>query len=412
MFMGKKSIVFVTQPLVCGGIEKSLLAVLDSLPPDKFNVTVLLTERSGELLPYVPSWVNVEEVPLVPMDRFEIKCGRKQALVYSLKHFQWLHAMRMLWARFCWKLFGTSWIDYNAKIVEEMVGRINLNRELQQFDYAFAYAGNMLCGLIVRNLIEAPVKAIWCHDETAVGRVGEKSWKSLLSTFTHRFATRQLCERLNAVRPTEIPLFEEMPLFLDSWLAYRMADDGDGFTDGYRGLRILTVGRLAVQKGIDNAILIASRMKADGYDFRWYIIGEGDEREKLERQIAESNIGECFILLGQFINPYPFFKACDIYAQPSRWEAYCITIAEARMFNKPIVCTDFVGAREQLIDGKTGLIVPLNDNDSFYAALKRLFKDKTRRESLSIALSETSADSVITARNRWWRLLGMDESWQ
>ena len=405
----KKSVVFVTQPLVCGGIEKSLLSVLTELPPDRLNVTVWLTEKRGELLPYVPSWVKVEEVPLSQMDRYEINHGRKSALLYAVTHFRWLHVVRMLTARICWWLNGDSWIDYNAKIVAAMVGRIKTEQMSYRFDYAFAYTGNMLCALIVRNLVEAPVKAIWCHDETAIGSASEKSWKDISTSFTHRFATKQLCERLNAIRSTTMPMFEEMPYFLDSRLACRMADDGVGFTDGYEGLRILTVGRLSMQKGIDNAIRIAARLKADGLKFKWYIVGGGGERERLERQIAECDVEECFVLLGQFINPYPFFKACDIYAQPSRWEAYCITLAEARMFNKPIVCTDFVGAREQLIDGKTGLIVPLGDNNAFYKALKCLLKDNMLRDSLSTSLAGCSVNSVVAARYSWWELLGLDE---
>ncbi|MBQ6008364.1 MAG: glycosyltransferase [Kiritimatiellae bacterium] len=408
--MAKKSVVFVTQPLVCGGVEKSLLSVLAELPPDRLNVTVWLTEKRGELLPYVPSWVKVEEVPLSQMDRYEINHGRKSALLYAVTHFRWVHVVRMLTARICWWLSGGSWIDYNAKIVAAMVGRIKAEKMSDRFDYAFAYTGNMLCALIVRNLVDAPMKAIWCHDETAIDSANEKSWKDIRASFTHRFATRQLSERINvAIAPARILQFEEMPYFLDFGLACRMADDGDGFTDGYEGLRILTVGRLADQKGIDNAIRLAARLKTDGLKFKWYVVGGGDERERLERQIAESDVGDCFALLGQFINPYPFFKACDIYAQPSRWEAYCITVAEARMFNRPIVCTDFVGAREQLIEGKTGLIVPLGDMDGFYKALKRLLADQRLRESLSAALAHETADSVIAARNAWYRLLGLNE---
>lgn len=407
--MVKKSIVFVTQPLICGGVEKSLLSVLENLPSDRFDVTVLLTEKAGELLPYVPSWVRIEEVPFAPMDRYEINHGRKPTLRYALKRFHWFHAARMLEMRIQWILKGDSWVGYNAKILRSMVRRIAAMRMPRRFDYAFAYTGNMLDGLIVSDLIDAPIKAIWCHNENAVGNAGEKWWIDFRAAFTHCFATRQLCERLNAVCSIKGPLFEEMPYFLDSRFARKMADNGDGFIDGYRGLRILTVGRLAGQKGIDNAIRIAARLKADGLKFKWYVVGGGDDRQKLERQIAECDVGDCFVLLGQFINPYPFFRACDIYAQPSRWEAYCITVAEARMFNKPIVCTDFVGAREQLLDGKTGLIVPLGDMDGFYVALKKLLADAKLRDSLSSALAWETVDSVVTTRNAWYRLLGVNE---
>ena len=53
------------------------------------------------------------------------------------------------------------------------------------------------------------------------------------------------------------------------------------------------------------------------------------------------------MFLGSKINPYRFLKECDIYVQPSRGEGYCIALAEAICLEKPIVVTDFAGAREQ-----------------------------------------------------------------
>ena len=50
-------------------------------------------------------------------------------------------------------------------------------------------------------------------------------------------------------------------------------------------------------------------------------------------------------------------KQCDIYVQPSRHEGYCITLAEARCFNNPIVSTNFTGANEQILHEHNGLIV-------------------------------------------------------
>ena len=185
-----------------------------------------------------------------------------------------------------------------------------------------------------------------------------------------------------------------------------MAESGPGFTDSYEGLRILTVGRLSHQKGIDEAIRMAVRLRAEGFEFRWYVVGEGEDLEKLQRQINEAEIGDRFILLGQRLNPYPFFSQCDIYAQPSRWEAFCLTVAEAKTFCKPIVVTDFIGAREQIQDGETGLIVPLGDYEAFYRAMVSLFRDVKLRESLIRTLSRRNVDSTQNALKAWKRLLG------
>jgi len=401
----KKSIIFVSYPFVCGGVEKSLLSILTFLPSEQFDVTLMLTEKKGDLLPYVPSWIKVVEVPFAPMDRYELQHGRKATLKYALTHFHWIHAMRMLCMRIVWRITGSKG-EYNVCVIRAMLRRVQVDVIPRDFDFAFAYAGRYLAGLIVSDLIRSSVKGIWCHDETAVGSRFNSSWSNLHSRFTHRFATRQLCERLNKNGPDELPPFEVMPYNIDSSLVHSLADSVEGFKDSFDGIRILTVGRLSKQKGLDDAIRIAARLKSEGLKFRWYVVGEGEERNKLEGLISKNDISDCFVLLGQFVNPYPFFKGCDIYAQPSRYEAYCITIAEARLFNKPIVLTDFVGAREQIEDGRTGLITPIGDVDAFHDALKVLILDKKKRNVLSQELSKESADSTRLAQDCWKKLLG------
>ena len=85
-------------------------------------------------------------------------------------------------------------------------------------------------------------------------------------------------------------------------------------------------------------------------------------------------------------NPYSYIKNCDIYVQPSRHEGYCITLAEARIFNKPIVTTDFVGAREQIVDKENGLIVKCNEEE-LYLAIVRLIEDKSLKDKFIANLS-------------------------
>ena len=67
--------------------------------------------------------------------------------------------------------------------------------------------------------------------------------------------------------------------------------------------------------------------------------------------------------------------------QPSRHEGYCLTLAEAKRFNKPIVTTDFVGALEQINNNETGLIVKFDECEIEKSVLK-LIKDEKLRERL------------------------------
>ena len=148
--------------------------------------------------------------------------------------------------------------------------------------------------------------------------------------------------------------------------------------DNFDGIRILTVGRLTKEKGCDILPEIVSNIINKGFNIRWYVIGDGEEKERLSKSISENNLEDRLFLLGTKNNPYPFFKDCDIYVQPSRHEGYCITLGEAKRFNKPIITTNFVGAFEQIDNNETGLIVNFNKQEIINSIIE-IIKDKELR---------------------------------
>ena len=86
-------------------------------------------------------------------------------------------------------------------------------------------------------------------------------------------------------------------------------------------------------------------------------------------------------------------KQCDIYVQPSRFEGYSITLAEARIINKSIITTNFFGAQEQIVDGETGLIINF-DKEKIYEAIKKLFTDTQLRMKFEENLSKEKMDPL------------------
>lgn len=399
---GMKRVVFVARQMVCGGIERALLGAIALLDPKEFNISLLLIKRGGVLLDEVPEYVNVSYVEFDPLDEYLMTHGRVPTLKYCLRKGHWLYVARILGLRLWWTITGKK-INYDYLALQSIVKRSRIDESIRNADYALAYYGGFLIGSIVRDKINAPCKAIWCHSEQEIGYIHGLQ-KELYASFTHRFASMDLARRINESIKYEGSKFEEFPLVVD-FAAYRkLAEQGGAFDDGFGGIRILTVGRLGNQKGIDDAIRVAVGLKRRGLKFRWYVIGEGDDRAKLETLIEEMQVTDEFKLLGLKKNPYPFFKACDIYAQPSRWEAYCLTVAEARAFYKPMVVTDFIGAREQLEDGITGDIVPLGDMKMFEEKLCRLLTDEDKRISYTKALQ--LSESKCNANNVWKRFLG------
>ena len=76
---------------------------------------------------------------------------------------------------------------------------------------------------------------------------------------------------------------------------------------------------------------ISAGVLEHGIDLRWFLIGYGDE-ETIRRKIQETGMEQHVVILGKRSNPYPYIKACDIYAQPSRHEGKSVTVRRLKCF--------------------------------------------------------------------------------
>jgi glycosyltransferase involved in cell wall biosynthesis len=125
-------------------------------------------------------------------------------------------------------------------------------------------------------------------------------------------------------------------------------------------VNVLSVGRFSDAKNYDNVPDICRRVRENGIDLYWYIIGFGDET-LIRQKIHEAGMEDYVIILGKRTNPYPYMKACDIYAQPSRYEGKSVTVREAQMLGKPVVVTNYATAKSQIQDRIDGVIVPMDN---------------------------------------------------
>ena len=156
---------------------------------------------------------------------------------------------------------------------------------------------------------------------------------------------------------------------------------GKGFTDGYTGTRILTVGRLNSQKSYPVAIRAMKLLKDAGCRARWYVLGEGEERRALEHRIAEYGLEEDFVLAGAVENPFPYYRQADLYVHATRYEGKSIAIQEAQILGCAIIASDCTGNREQIIHGSDGILCKLSP-EAVKDAILELRADEPLRERL------------------------------
>lgn len=155
---------------------------------------------------------------------------------------------------------------------------------------------------------------------------------------------------------------------------------------------IVTVGRLSPSKKITRIPQICYVLKKKGLRFKWYIIGDGEERADIEKAITEYNVSDCMILLGAKSNPYPYIKNADLFVLTSVWESYGMVVTEALILGIPVVAGNYPALHEILYDGVNGLITE-NSVAGIGNAVYKLVSDTEEYEKLKNGAEKYSYSS-------------------
>lgn len=372
-----------------GGVEKSLLSLLPSIPKDKYDVTLMLLEKKGGFLEYIPDWVKVEESSWFNEVKQIIMKPPQQTVKDFLKRKQFQKIPSFINAYFISKYFNNRHFYYHSVLK-------SIPNNPIKYDIAISYQGPTdIIDYYIAHKVNANKKISWVHFDVSKHLINRKLYKKLYRSFEKVFvvskpAKENLVEKVPSItKKTEVFLN-----IIQKELIKEMSKEPIEFDDGYKGLKVVTVGRLSKEKGQDMAIKVLSRLRSEGYEVRWYCIGEGSDRREYEGLIQKHGLKNDFVLLGAKPNPYPYILQSDIYVQTSRHEGYCLTLAEAKCLHKPIVTTSFIGAYEQIINGENGWIVN-TDEISVFEKIKYLIDNPFQREKLALNLSITKLDTTL-----------------
>lgn len=145
--------------------------------------------------------------------------------------------------------------------------------------------------------------------------------------------------------------------------------------------RLCTCGRLEKEKGFDLALEAAKLLRDEGFDFEWYFVGDGGEKQRLTALRDEYDLDNRIIFTGFRQNPYPYIAGCDIYVQPSYEEAQPLAIMEALALSRTVVSTETVGGKTLLKNGDEGILTPISA-EGLAAGIETLLRDPEKRTTL------------------------------
>jgi glycosyltransferase involved in cell wall biosynthesis len=176
---------------------------------------------------------------------------------------------------------------------------------------------------------------------------------------------------------------------------------------------ILSVGHLVLRKGFDLLLDAWSKVDPDVKEgWKLLIVGEGEEKEKLEKQIRENNISDSVEILPPTDRIEELYRKTAIYAMSSRAEGLPMVLIEAKAHGIPSIAFDCNTGPQEIINNEVdGFLIPCFDTDVYARNLAKLMQDRLLRRKLSQnALKDRKRFLFDKAVEKWRELLFIQNS--
>ena len=351
----KKRLLFIIGGLIGGGAEKALLSLLKNLDYSRYDVDLLLLTK-GENFP--------KDCPVsVRTISFYGKYRNLNRLFFFLQ-----------------KHFGFAWHTI-PWVVRKKLGD-------KKYDVAISYLEGASVLIHEKVLSNAKRNISWIHSDFWNDHYSVPNY---FKSEPHEFCAYSKMDEIVAVSRNAADAFlrrySQLPVPVS--VMYNIIDVSAAEqasemrpSRSKRKFTICTVGRLVPVKGFDRFIEVAKRFVDAGYNFDFWIVGEGEERSLLEQKIANLGLSDNVFLLGYHSCPAEIISKCDIFVSTSASEGLSLVICEAMTQKLPIVSTDTSGANELLGGGRYGILTE-HDIESIFEGIRRFVDDSGLRERFS-----------------------------
>ena len=392
-----KKVLFVINTLGVGGAERALLELLDTLDGGKYAVDLYVLLGRGQLMNQVPGRVRL----LNGADNGSVLDGpgrRALACTVAASFFRNGDLLGKLGNI----LLALPAMLRNRRIqLDKLLWRVVADGAVRpegRYDIAVAWIEGG-SAYFVADHVQASRKLAVIHIDYEQSGYTRELDKDCWSQFQRVcVVSEEIREPFLRVYPEYREKLQVLPNLINQKKIRRLARQPGGFSDGWEGPRLLSVGRLTYQKAFDIAIEAMKLLKDAGYKARWYVLGEGEQRGALEKKIAALGLGEEFILLGTVENPYPYYAQSDVYVHATRFEGRSIAIQEAQTLGCAVVVSDTSGNRRQVVPNQDGLLCALTPED-VARTIGVMLSDEGQRKRLGSAAraKKTAARETVGA---------------
>ncbi|WP_422123947.1 glycosyltransferase [Planococcus sp. X10-3] len=364
MFILKKKILIVNKSFAIGGIQTSLNNMLEEIK-DSYDIDLLVFYDKGPLREKVPKGINIIEpsmlVKTLGMSMNDLKyCKNPIKIIFR--------SFAAVWT----KIFSNS-LPISMALMTQ--------KKLKGYDVAISFhqeakVKNLVSGFnrFIIRCVESPMKIGWVHADVVKGDLVNNQIKD-----TYFKLDKLVCVSDSALESL-ISSYPELKDKSSRCYNFHPYDEILRKSNEYKNLYnkndeivLFSACRLSKEKGLKRAINPIRELIKEGYKIKWYIAGDGSERENLTKEIRKHALEDTVFLLGPKSNPYPYIKEADLLFISSYHEAAPMVVDEAKIIGTPIFSTDIQAVREK-INEEFNFICE-NSEKGIYIGLKKLLNN-------------------------------------
>lgn len=352
-----------------GGAEKSLVNLLNLIDLNKYDVNLLMFKPEGDFLQQIPSGIHILKTD--PSLFYAYKCDKN---VFSCKTGIRSEILRIFSTGVCKILYGNCarqkrWTKFYKTLLPKLDS---------EYDVAIGYLEGDASYYVI-DKVNAKRKILWVHSNFENIKKNEDA-AAYKEYFCKADSVVSISDKCVQVLQDNYPDMRNKFVFLPNLTSSvvlkntaKAAIDEKFLKDIFN---IVSVGRLTEAKGFDMAIDALKILKDHKVPVHWWIIGDGELRKCLEKQAKDNSVEEYLTFLGFKANPYPYMNKADLIVQTSRWEGKSVVLDEAKILGKPILATDYATVKDQVENGKEGVIVEM-DAESIAREIEHLVEDES-----------------------------------
>lgn len=341
-----KRIAIFQSELAVGGIQKSLVNLLNSIDYDSFHVDLYLSHRDKFWNVSFPEKLNIHYLKHTPR-------------LFSFLPFD----------------FSKKFLRYDFSAVEE-------------YDLAIDFNSYQVSCAVGALTVPAKRRVMWIHNDVLIKHQNEWKYRVLWYFFKDKFkyydefvpVSGALIEPFKALSGMEDRKFTVIENLINvQEIREKMLIEPEDLSLDTRCMNFVALGRLCHQKGYDIMLEAFEKACRKRADLRLYIIGDGPDQSEIEQQIQSLSLKEKVFLLGRKENPFCYMNRMDAFISTSRYEGQPLNIMEAMVIGLPLYCTKNLESYTEGLVGREDIVQALVDSvkedkkpDSLEAYNKRI----------------------------------------